>query len=398
MTQTTSGVSDNAPIVIAGGGFAGLYTAMAMADQRDHPPLLLIEPREQFLFLPLLYELLSGELRRWEIAPRYDALLAGRGIAWLRDRVTRIDSLNHRLQTSSGQWLDFSQLVLATGGQPHSFGIPGVVEHAIGFRTLSDVDRLQQLVNRLQTQQRPLQRIAIVGAGPSGVELACKLSDMLGRAALVELIEQGPTLLPAARAFNREQASLALQRRDVRLRCDCSVMAVGTDRLTLTSPSGVEQLNVEAVVWTAGLDFAPPLIEPAPRKHPSGRLVVDQHLHLDGIPHLYAVGDIAALEATTEDGVSDGALLPATAQVAFQQATLLASNVLRAHRQEPQQSFRYQDLGEMLSLGQGEASLVSSGITLAGSAAFQLRRLAYLTRMPGRSHQLRVAAGWLTDW
>ena len=70
-----------APVVIVGGGFGGLYTAMALASRRQHPPVLLIEPNDHFLFLPLLYEYLSGELRSWEIAPRFDALLAGKGVA-----------------------------------------------------------------------------------------------------------------------------------------------------------------------------------------------------------------------------------------------------------------------------------------------------------------------------
>ena len=89
-------------VVIVGGGFAGLYTALALAQKPGHPPILLIEPNERFLFLPLLYELLSGELRRWEIAPLYDRLLASQGVAWLRDRVIAIDTDRRSLRTASG--------------------------------------------------------------------------------------------------------------------------------------------------------------------------------------------------------------------------------------------------------------------------------------------------------
>lgn len=87
-------------VVIVGGGFGGLYTALALAQRKNHPPVLLVEPNDRFLFLPLLYELLSGELRGWEIAPRYDGLLAGRGLAWLQDRVERIDAEHHQLHTA----------------------------------------------------------------------------------------------------------------------------------------------------------------------------------------------------------------------------------------------------------------------------------------------------------
>jgi NADH dehydrogenase len=385
-------------IVIVGGGFGGLYTALALSEQNRHPPLLLIEPRDCFLFLPLLYELLSDELRRWEIAPRYDALLAGRGVAWLQDRVVAIDASQRRLRTAGGRDLGYGQLVVATGARTHSFGIPGVVEHSLGFRSLADVERLQGLIQRLRHERRPLQRLAVVGAGPSGVELACKLADLLDGAAVVELIEQGSMALPQARAFNREQATLALQRRDVRLRCGCRVLEVGADHLDLDTSTGLERLAVEAVVWTAGLDFAPPAIEPEPPRDRRGRLLVEASLQLRGEPNLFAIGDIACLATDGKDDDDSPPTLPATAQVAFQQATCLADNLLRARRGEPLEPFRFQDLGEMISLGRGEASLVAGGFTLAGAAAFQLRRLAYLSRLPGRSHQLKVAAGWLADW
>lgn len=379
------------PVVIVGGGFAGLYTALALAEQRQPPPVLLIEPNDRFVFLPLLYELLSSELRGWEIAPRYDALLASKGIAWLRDRVTHIDSMARQVTTSGGRRLNFGQVVVTTGGDTSSFGIPGVEAHALGFRSLEDVEHLQRLVQQLRAQQHPLQRLAIVGAGPSGVELACKLSDLLGGTALVELIELAGEPLQQAKAFNREQAVRALQMRDVRLRTHTRVREVGANRLELEGPTGAETLAVQATVWTAGLAFQPPSIEPAPACDQRGRLLCDDNLRLQGCTDLFAAGDIAGVKS----GESD---LPANAQVAFQQATCLAANLMRARAGEPLQPFRFRDLGEMMSLGVGDASLVGGGVTLAGPAAFQLRRLAYLTRLPGRSHQLRVAAGWLADW
>lgn len=372
--------------MIVGGGFGGLYTALALAARRQHPPLLLIEPNERFLFLPLLYELLSGELRSWEIAPRYDALLAGRGVAWLRDRVEAIDADAGSLRTAGGHCLSFSRLVVATGGRTDSFGIPGVIENALFFRSLQDVERLRQLVGALRQRRGSLQRLAVVGAGPSGVELACKLADLLAGCAVVELIEQGPTALPQARSFNREQAVAALQRRDVRLRTGVGVTAVAPDRLELSDGSF---LAVEATVWTAGLHLNPPPITPAPARDSRGRLLCNAELQLRHHPRLFAIGDVAALP---------GEPLPATAQVAFQQADRLAANLIGAEQGEPLAPFVFHDLGEMLSLGIGEASLTANGITLAGRAAFQLRRLAYLTRLPGTGHQLRVAAGWLADW
>ena len=148
-----------APVVIVGGGFGGLYTALALAGRKGHPPILLIEPQSQFLFLPLLFELLSQEVRRWEIAPRYDTLLAGKGVAWLQDRVSSIDCQTRTVHTEAGQTLSYSRLVLATGARTNSFGIPGVEAHTLGFRSLQDVERLQRLISELKLRRRPLQQI-----------------------------------------------------------------------------------------------------------------------------------------------------------------------------------------------------------------------------------------------
>jgi NADH dehydrogenase len=390
-------------VVIVGGGFGGLYTALALAEQRNHPPILLIEPSPRFLFLPLLYELLSGELRSWEIAPRYDDLLAGRGVAWLQDRVERIDLGERSLRTHAGRRIPWGRLVLACGGQVDSFGIPGVDRHTLGFRTLADVERLQELIGRLRRERRPLQRLAIVGAGPTGVELACKLADLAGDSALVELIEQGEQLLPRNRTFSREQALLALQRRDVRLRTRTRVTAVEPDRLRLVARSSAEAargpapeeelLPVSGVIWTAGLRFRPPLLHPEPPSDGRGRLLCHGDLRLRGHDDVFVVGDLANLPGPEDDDP-----LPSTAQVAFQQAPVAAANLLHSLAEEPLEPFRFQELGEMMSLGVGEASLTGLGVNLAGPAAYPLRRLAYLARLPRRSLQLRVAAGWLADW
>lgn len=379
-----------APVVIIGGGFGGLYTALALAERRGHPPILLIEPNERFLFLPLLYELLSHELRSWEVAPRYDALLAGRGVAWLQERVSRLEPREHTILTSSGRRVTYGQAVVATGSTTQTFGIPGVAEHSLSFRTLADVQRLQRLITTLRQRQSPLQRLVVVGGGASGVELACKLADELGGAALVELLEGGPTLLPQARSFNREQALLALQRRDVRVRTGAAVTAVAADHL-LIGPQR-ERLACDGVIWTAGIRCQPPAISPPPPTDGNGRLHTDSDLRLSGYEDLFAIGDVARCD----DG--SGSPLSANAQVAFQQATCLADNLVRAGAGEPLRPFQFQDLGEMMSLGRQDASLTGAGLTLAGRAAYELRRLAYLTRMPGGSHRLKVAAGWVAAW
>ncbi|MFM7652354.1 MAG: NAD(P)/FAD-dependent oxidoreductase [Vulcanococcus sp.] len=393
MPADPSAADSQAPVIVVGGGFGGLSTALSLAASADAPPVLLIEPQERFLFLPLLYELLSGELQRWEIAPRYAELLAGRGVARLQERVVAIDHGQRRLRTDSGRELVWSALVIATGGRAQTYGIPGVAEHTLGFRSLADVERLRALVERLRLRLHPLQRLAVVGAGASGVELACKLADLLDGAAVVELIEQGPELLPGSKAFNREQAHLALQRRDVRLRTHTRVTAARADGLDLQTGAGeAVALSCDGVIWTGGVAASVPPLTPALPLDPRGRLPCDAHLQVVGAEGLFALGDAASCPPQGE------APLPATAQVAYQQATCVAANLLHQRRDEPLQPFHWNDLGEMLGLGIGQATLTGMGFTLAGPAAFQLRRLAYLARLPGPQHQLRVAGSWLSRW
>ena len=369
------------PIVIVGGGFAGLYTALELARRPGHPPLLLVEPRDRFVFLPFLYERLSGELPLWQMAPRYDALLAGHGIGWQRDRVAAVEPDSCHVVLESGQRLPYSQLVIATGAKPDSFGIPGVDEHALRFHSLEDVEALRSQLPTIRN------RVAIVGAGPSGVELACKLADLLRGQASVELIERGERCLPQAKAFNRSQAELALQQRDVRLRCQCGVQAVEAGQLTLQDAQGQSStLAVDAVVWTAGQRTALPAGSLATDAR--GRLRCNASLQLENDSRIFGLGDTAAVPHDPE--------LPATAQVAFQQAQLLARNLLLARENQPLEEFKWKDLGEMLSLGVGDATLTGMGLTLAGSSAYQLRRWTYLTRLPGCRLPLQVAAGWLS--
>jgi NADH dehydrogenase len=219
------------------------------------------------------------------------------------------------------------------------------------------------------------------------VELACKLADSLEGAAVVELIERGSNLLPTAKSFNREQAKLALQRKDIRLRCHTEVVAVGNDHLELQGPQGPERLATSGVIWTAGLRFEAPPIAPKAAAKINGRLACQADLQVVGYPTLFGIGDIAQLDSVDP--------VPTTAQAAFQQADCLAANLMRSLANEPLEPFQFKDLGEMMSLGKGEAALTGGGFTLAGPAAFQLRRLAYLSRMPGKTHQAKVAAGWI---
>lgn len=378
----TTPLSSPETVVVAGGGFAGLFSALAVHERLPERPVVLIEPRDRFLFQPLLYELLSGELQGWEVAPTYRQLLSSRGICWLQDSVSSIDLDNQKLTTAAGHRLDWGDLVLATGTKMNDFGVPGVREHACGFRDLDDVKRLRALIADLRNLRRPDAAVAIVGAGPTGVELACKLADMLEGAARIHLIEMGDGILPSSASFNRERAAAALERREVCLHLNTTVSEVHADRVRFKDGT---VLPHSGLIWSAGSSPVVPDIRPDPGQA-KAPLNINQDLRLDDHQRVFALGDCGRCSIEP---------WPATAQVAMQQGDAVAKALEAIGRQQEPEPFQFQDRGEMLSLGIGDATLTGLGITLAGPLAFRIRRATYLTRLPGLSLGLRAAGAWL---
>ena len=182
-----------------------------------------------------------------------------------------------------------------------------------------------------------------------------------------------------------------MQQRDVALRCQSRVQEVAADHLTLLVQGQTETLPCAGVVWTAGLAVAPPLLLPSALKGSQGRLVCQANLQLAGEEAIFAAGDVAAVPGKGQHP------LPATAQVAMQQAPVLAHNVSASLRGEPLQDFHWNDLGEMLSLGRGQAAITAKGFTMAGPTAAKLREAVYLARMPGAGHRMAAAVGWLGE-
>ena len=381
-------------ICILGGGFGGLYTALRLSQlpfsKAEKPEIVLVDRRDRFLFVPLLYELLTGELQTWEIAPPFAELLENTGVRFCQGTVSGIDVQAKRVQLHDGPEFACDRLVLALGGETPLDMVNGAVEYAYSFRTLKDAYRLEERLRFLEAHNTDKIRVAIVGAGYSGVELACKLADRLGDKGRVRLIEQGDTILRTSPEFNRKSATKALEERKVWIDLETAVEAIESDTISLTYKGQLDVLPVDIVLWTVGTQVSQALRSLPLKQNQRGQLIVNPQMQIIDHPDIFALGDIAECHDAT------GQKVPATAQTAFQQADYTAWNIWASLSDRSLLPFRYQPLGEMMTLGIDNATLSGLGIKLDGQLAHIARRLAYLYRMPTFDHQLKVGFNWIS--
>ncbi|MDV3001945.1 MAG: Demethylphylloquinone reductase NdbB [Chroococcopsis gigantea SAG 12.99] len=387
MTETV------ARICILGGGFGGLYTALRLSqlswDNGSRPEIVLIDKNDRFIFSPLLYELVTSEMQSWEVAPPFTELLAHTNIRFLQATVTGIDLNSSLVSLDNQEPINFDKLVIAMGGKSSLDFVQGARQYAIPFRTLEDAYRLNTRLQELENSPKEKIRVAVIGGGYSGVELACKVADRLGEKGRIRLIEKSGRILANSPDFNRKTAEKALEKRKIWIDADTTVEEITSDSMSLNYKGQVDNIPVDLVLWTVS-PIVSDLIKDLPLEHGArNALAVNEYLQTINHPNIFVVGDIA----DSQD--QDGKTIPATAQVAIQQSDYCAWNIWAGLRGKPLLSFRYQPLGEMLTLGTDEATVSSLGIQLEGGLAYLARRLVYLYRLPTLKHQLNVGFNWI---
>lgn len=384
-----------ARICILGGGFGGLYTALRLSqlpwEKSERPEIVLVEQSDRFLFSPLLYELLTGELQTWEIAPPFEELFSNTGVRFCQGVVTGIDIDQRRVQLQDGPEISYDQLVLALGSETPLDLVPGATSYAFPFRTITDAYRLEERLRVLEESVADKIRVAIVGAGYSGVELACKLVDRLGERGRFRLIELTDQILRTSPEFNRTAASKALEARGVWIDLETKVEEIGPDTIALEYKNQVDTIPVDLVIWTVGTRVAPPVRTLPLKQNQRGQLTTTPTLQVVDHPEIFALGDLADCRD------AEGQQVPTTAQAAFQQADYAGWNLWASLTNRPLLPFRYQHLGEMMTLGTNNATFTGLGIKVDGPLAYVARRLAYLYRMPTLDHQLKVGFNWITS-
>ena len=382
-----------ARICILGGGFGGLYTALRLSQlpwESAKPEIVLIDRSDRFLFSPLLYELLTGELQTWEIAPPFVELLASTGVRFCQGEAAEIDIYEQRVRLQDGIEIPYDRLVLALGGETPLDMVPGAVAYAFPFRTLADAYRLEERLRLLEASTADKIRVAIVGAGYSGVELACKLADRFGERGRFRLIELSDRILRTSPEFNREAATKALDKRGIWIDLETKVESIEPNAIALEYKNQVDIIPVDLVIWTVGTQVAPIVRSLPLKQNQRGQLTATSTLQVIERPEIFALGDLAECRDAT------GQQVPGTAQAAVQQADYAAWNIWASLTNRPLLPFRYQNLGEMMTLGIDSATLTGLGIKLEGPLAAIARRLAYLYRLPTLDHQIKVGINWIT--
>ena len=373
------------PIVIVGAGFGGMTVASNLKRINPSLPILVVDSEANFIFKPLMYEVLSEELSMWETAPEFSNIFSNLGITFLRNCLTKIRFDEKMLEFCDDLTLGYECLILCTGSVSNNFSVKGVDENCYFFNNLNDLKKVKLFLQKIQNNKTK-NNLFVIGAGPSGVEIACKIHDTYLNKFNINIIERSNEILGRNKIFNQEEAEKALERRKINVLLNATVQEISDQKISILDNSEIKDLDQDVVIWTAGVKPNLSYIDEQVIQK-NGRILVDEKFQINNYENSFAIGDISIIK-----GMED---LPLTAQVAMQQGNHLAKNIDLLFQEKDLLPFDFEDNGEMISLGIGEASISALGVTLSGKLAFEARRLIYSSKMPDISKSLKSTASWL---
>ncbi|MFI8524018.1 NAD(P)/FAD-dependent oxidoreductase [Promicromonospora sukumoe] len=399
-------------VVVVGGGFAGYNAARAL--RRALPrsadvEIVLVNRTDYFLYLPLLPEVAAAVIDPRRVTVSIPATL--RGVRLALGDVTAIDPDRNRVEYTDPEGgthtLGYDRLILAAGSVTRLLPVPGVVEHAHGFRGVAEAlylrDHVIRQVELAAASDDPAERDArctfvVVGAGYTGTEVAAQgplLTEALRRRHPVladqrmrwMLLDLAPKVLPELDPRLSRTAARVLRDRHVKVLTGTSVAEAMPDGVRLTSG---ETVAARTLVWCVGVR-PDPLVSGTGLETQKGRLVVDTTLAVPGHPRMFAAGDAAAVPDVTRPGE----VTAMTAQHASRQGTLAGRNVAASLGHGTTRGYEHHDLGFVVDLGGLQAAANPLGIPLSGFAAKVVTRGYHLISMPG--NRVRTAVDWLLD-
>jgi len=405
----STGLASRPHIVIIGGGFGGLSAARALA--RAEARVTLVDRRNHHVFQPLLYQVATAGLSPGDIASPIRWILRRQpNLTVLLGEVSGIDTAGRALTLTDGARIEYDYLIVSAGASHTYFGRDDWEPFAPGLKTLEDGLEIRRRVLLAfehaeragrEADQRRLLTFAVVGGGPTGVELAGALAEIARHSlahdfrhidtptARIVLIEAGPSILTAFPEVLRAKAKASLERLGVEVRTQAMVTAVDAGGVE----AGGDRIEAATVVWAAGVAASPlgrALGVPLDR---AGRVFVNPDLSIPDHPEVFVTGDLAAfVTGTGADGRPT--FLPGVAQVAMQQAAHAARNIGRAMRGEPSRSFQYRDYGNMATIGRAAAVADFGWLRLSGYPAWLAWLFVHIMQLTGFRNRLVVLVQW----
>ncbi|MDX2203318.1 MAG: NAD(P)/FAD-dependent oxidoreductase [Hyphomicrobiaceae bacterium] len=391
-------------IVIVGAGFAGLEAAKALA--RTGADVTIIDRRNYHLFQPMLYQVATASLSQADVAVSIRSLFSrNANVEMLYDEVVDIDLDSRFIHTRDNAQQYYDYLIIATGSEYNYFGHEDWPRHAPGLKTLDDAGRIRTSIlsafEKAETTddarlQKELLTFLIVGAGPTGVELAGSITEIVNEGLgdfrhinpdLVEvlLIEAGPSVLATFPDTIRRYTHDALERRGVNVRLNQPVVSIAGNGIYLED----EFVPASTMIWCAGTRATPAGRWLKAKTARNGAVLVEPDLSLPDHPEVFVAGDAAAV--TCKDGH-----LPALAAVAKQQGRYLGRVIAaRMRGLDPAEPFRYRDYGTMATIGRGAAAADFGFMQLTGFLAWLLWGLVHIYYLIGFRNRLAVFTAWI---
>jgi NADH:ubiquinone reductase (H+-translocating) len=399
-------------VVIIGGGFAGLYAAKALGNASVK--VTLIDKRNFHLFQPLLYQVATGTLSAGDISSPLRVILSQqKNVQVLMGEVVKIDPDQQQVQLKRGTVIPYDSLIVATGSSHHYFGNDQWASIAPGMKTVEDALEVRRRIflafEAAEKETDPVRRQAlltfmVVGAGPTGVELAGALAELAYetlsedfrsidlKETKIVLLEGLDRVLPPYPAELSVEAQKSLEKLGVEVRLKSMVTNIDGDSVTIKSGETVETVQSGTVLWAAGIKASPLgkllAAQTGAEIDRIGRVMVESDLSVPGYPNLFVAGDLAHYAHNLE------APLPGTAAVAMQQGTYLAKRLKQRLANQEAQAFVYKDKGSMAVIGRNAAVANLNFMQLSGFPAWLIWIFVHIYFLIEFDNKLIVLLQW----
>jgi NADH dehydrogenase len=401
MSTSTRTTAAKPRVVILGAGFGGLTAARALAGKAE----VTVVDRHNFqTFLPLLYQVSTAGLAADHVVHPVRGALRKTDVKFRMGTPITIDHKNKNIKLDSSEILEFDHLIVALGSATADFGIPGVVEHGLGMKDVHEAIIIRAEVMRrfedlCRFEDDTRLSIAVVGGGPTGVEMAGALAELkrgplhndMAHAADhmdIYLIEAGPRILPMFAQSLSERATSDLIKLGVHVKTNAAVREVKSRQIVLKEG---DPIPAEVTIWAAGVKGEP--TAGALGLPISGtRLSTDQTLQVENYPYIWAIGDISGAKG------SDGRFLPMVAPVALQQGKFVAKQILNLASGKNLAQFKYRDKGSMATIGRNKAIVQLKGFKLAGAPAWFAWLFLHLFYLLGGRNKIGTIADWTWNY